>query len=539
MVIGCECMPKKTAIEILLFKPDPAIPPGEKGVHENLRIKQRFEQYVSIGVFLEGSDLKYYFFEHADGEPKIYNSLTELKADLPEGLETVFEDEPKLFIMGHGHGGLYGLANIHGPSEQIYDDNFDRIIADFVSALPAGHDGNIFVTLEACNTDDQQLATEKGHEKTFLARVSAHHPVITFSGTGPWDATDVETGYRPSGGFPTLNAPVTSVGGGIWKHGNSVIFYHGGQQMAVHKSMFATTETAKELKINTVEYAREILKATSLEEDAKAALLEVICANRDLLRIEDLGKVPGFPEVRIDAPAITALLEQEGTILEAEKIRYITRVQGILERADAGVKLTDRDSLTITLGLKDPSVFEGHEDLRDKILANKALLQLAMVSCGKVLIAGPDNDGIINFLLRNGIGINSVDEKGMTPLHYAVQNFFNYRKEPLHLINVLLDCGADLEARDTYGRTPWMLATEHARDGRVTASGELLKLLEERQRATAGSRSMGSGAAPKWAILASTPAPPSGSPAAASAKAAGEPGPPDPESSLKAGSPKP
>lgn len=483
MVIGSEYMPKKTAIEILLFKPDPAIPPGERGVHENLRIKQRFEQYVSIGVFLDGSDLKYYFFEHVDREPKIYNSLAELKADLPAGLETVFEDEPKLFIMGHGHGGIYGLANIHGPSEQIHDDNFDHIITDFVSALPDGHSDNISITLEACNTDNQQLAEEEGQAKTFLERLSANHPDITFAGTGPWDPEDAETGYRASGGFPTLNAPITSMGGGIWKHGNSVIFHHLDQQMAVRKSIFATTETAKELKINTVKYAREILDATSLGEDEKEAQLKAICANRDLLKIEDLAKVPGFPEVRIDTPEITALLEQEGKILEKEKIRYITHVQEILERADAGAKLTDRDLLTIALGLKNLSVFEGHEALRDKILANKALLQSVMVSCGKVLIAGPDNDNIINLLLRTDIDVNSADEKGMTALHYAVQNFFNYRKEPLCLISKLLDCGADLEARDIYGRTPLMLATEHARDGRVIGSGELLKLLEERQRA--------------------------------------------------------
>lgn len=84
-----------------------------RGVHENLWLKQRFKQYVSIGVYLDGSDLKYYFFENCDKAPKIYPSLVELKKGLPSGLENIFENTPKLFIMGHGHGGLYGLCNDH------------------------------------------------------------------------------------------------------------------------------------------------------------------------------------------------------------------------------------------------------------------------------------------------------------------------------------------------------------------------------------------------------------------------------------------
>ncbi|MGX8727927.1 ankyrin repeat domain-containing protein, partial [Legionella pneumophila] len=67
---------------------------------------------------------------------------------------------------------------------------------------------------------------------------------------------------------------------------------------------------------------------------------------------------------------------------------YLTRVRDILGRADPIEQLTDRDVLELLLGLKEPFVFKGHEDLLESILANKALLNLAMVSCGKVLIGG-------------------------------------------------------------------------------------------------------------------------------------------------------
>lgn len=394
-------MPKKAAVEILVINPDPALHKDHKGVHENLWIKQRFEQYVSIGVYLDGSDLKYYFFKDYDNTPKIYTSLVELKQNLPEGLENIFDNTPKLFIMGHGDGGIYGLCNNwQDPSEVIHGDHFDKIIIDFENALSLQH-GKIYVTLEACNTDNLARAAREGQKKTFLERISEKHQNMTFCGTGPWKPDDEQTGYRASGGFPTLHAPITSMGGGIWKHGNSVIFYHDTYQVVVIKSPFASTETAKQLKVNTIAYAREILELTSLDSSAKEEIIKGICANRDILKIEDLKKAPGFSQGEFEDLSITKLVENEKHILEKEQNNYIMRVQDILGRAESGKKFTERDLLIIALGLKDLSVsqdlsvFNGHEDLRDDILANKALLQLVMVTCGKVLIASSSNDSLI------------------------------------------------------------------------------------------------------------------------------------------------
>lgn len=483
-------MLKESAVEMLVINPDPALHKEQKGVHENLWIKQRFKQYLSIGVYLDGTDLKYYFFKDYDNTPKIYSSLVALKEDLPQGLENIFANTPKLFIMGHGHGGIYGLCNNwQDPSEVIHNENFDKIIADFEKSLSPQH-GEIFVTLEACTTDDRALAAKEGQEKTFLERLSANHRNITFAGTGPWDPKDVETGYRASGGFPILNAPITATGGDIWKHGNSVIFYHDfkqeNHQVVVIKSMFASTETAKELKINTIEYASEVLQKTALDHNARKAIISKICTNRDILKIADLHKDPDFPQNKFTDEKITKLSAQEKQILEKEKNNYLTRVREILARAESGRKFTERDILIIALGLKnfadsrELSVFNAHEDLRDEILANKALLELVMVACGKVLIASPSNDNLIDLLLKKGISINSVDEKGMTALHYAVQGFYNYRKEPLNLINKLIDCGANLKAQDYDGRTPSMLANEHSRKATVAAGKNLLDLLQQR-----------------------------------------------------------
>lgn len=463
---------RDAAIEFLVYKPTlgEPVPETQKGVVVNPRLKERFKQFVPIGVYLEGPDLKYYFFDQCDHSPKIYNSLDELKRDLPDGLEDIFENDPILFMMGHGNGGYYGLGNCHGPSENIYDEDFDNLLRSFKQALDEQHD-EVFVVLEGCNTDSQLGAAANHQEKTFLERVSVNHPEITFGGTGPWDPQDGETGVRSL----APEAPITSMAGNVWKAGNSVIFYHDQCQVAVRKSLFSSTKTAKELKVNTIEYARALLGQGGSKE-----LIEKIALRRDILTIQDLKKIDGFPALQMEGDVISRFVEQEKQILNEEKENYLTRVRDILERADPIEQLTTRDIIELLLGLQEPSVFTGHEGLLESILANKALLGLAMVSCGKVLIGGPSNERVIDLLLEHGADINSVDEKGMTALHYAAQNFYNYRKEPLSLIRKLLDSGASLEVQNKKGQTPIAIAQEHSQDRRVTASDKLLESLQHR-----------------------------------------------------------
>ncbi|MGQ3887496.1 ankyrin repeat domain-containing protein [Legionella sp. CNM-1927-20] len=462
---------KDAAIQILIYRPDPdhPVPEAQRGVVVNPHLKQRFAQFVPIGVFLEGSDLRYYFFDQCDKSPKIYSSLDELKTDLPKGSDntTIFEKNPQLFIMGHGNGGYYGLGNRHGPSEHLYDDHFDKLLSSFKQTLPK-HRGEVFVTLEGCNTDSQLDAAANQQEKTFLERVSVKHPEITFGGTGPWNSQDAQTGFRSL----TPEAPITSMAGNVWKAGNSIIFYHGPYQVAVRKSLFASTKTAKELKVNTIEYARAMLGKDHEELIAKIAL------NRDILKIQDLKKMDSFPKLQLQEVNASKFFEQERQILGQEQEHYLTRVRDILKRADSIEQLNNRDILELLLGLKEPLVFKDHEGLLESILAKKDLLRLAMVSCGKVLIGGPSNDSVIDLLLKHGADINSVDKKGMTALHYAVQNFYNYREEPLNLIKKLLKHGASLEAQDNKGQTPIETAQEHSKDGRVTASDKLLASLK-------------------------------------------------------------
>ncbi|ARG98301.1 hypothetical protein B6N58_11865 [Legionella micdadei] len=109
------------------------------------------------------------------------------------------------------------------------------------------------------------------------------------------------------------------MGGGIWKHGNSVIFYHNTYQVVVLKSMFSSTETAKKLKINTIGYARKIFEKKLLDNDEKEELIKKICACRDILKIDDIKIVPGFPQGEFEDQEIINFVSQEKQILEEEK----------------------------------------------------------------------------------------------------------------------------------------------------------------------------------------------------------------------------
>ena len=71
-------------------------------------------------------------------------------------------------------------------------------------------------------------------------------------------------------------------------------------------------------------------------------------------------------------------------------------------------------------------------------------------------------------LVSDGVGVNTPDDNGWTPLHFATQDW-NER-----LCRVLLDAGANPNLQDSHGNTPLWRATFSSR-GR----GEVLTLLRE------------------------------------------------------------
>lgn len=128
-----------------------------------------------------------------------------------------------------------------------------------------------------------------------------------------------------------------------------MIFHHNDDQLAVRKSPFASTETAKSLKINTVNYAHEILnQQPNLTKEEKKGIITKICANRKILKIEDLKHEPDFPHQAKSANEETKqFVENEKILLKQEQDRYLQRVQEILSKDT----YSDRDVLIVALGL--------------------------------------------------------------------------------------------------------------------------------------------------------------------------------------------
>ena len=522
-------MPKIVAIEMMDFNPflGPLLDGDDPRPSENKRLKECCELYLSIGFYRDldqpkGSQIRYYLFEdrhRSVDEIKTYSSLMALEKALQSDSDRkdIFWRKPKIFIEGHGGDDRYGIGGDHprreayrhylehpdipnDASEQIHDANFDKIIDDLRDVIRP-NPGELFITLEVCNADNIYLGKSLwGHDKTFLARLSESHKDITFSGTGPWDSSHVDaailTGTRAPGG---VNTPIISMGGNIWKPGNTVAFYNKftmndhvcEYQVIVKKSKFSSTQIAKALKVNTVNYAAKFLETTKLGFETKQRVLQKISSSRDILKVDDLKLIPNFPAKRYETKETAVLLMKENLILASGKYNYIQLVHGILVK---GNKADHKDILKIALGLKDftengyvveGSVFEGHTKLLGDILANKRLLELVMVTCGKVLIAGPSNDSLINLLILRGISVNSVDEHGMTAMHYALQNFYIYRKEPLDLVKKLLACGADLELADQKGETPYRIAIRHGSKEIVHGGQALVALIKARMPSSA------------------------------------------------------
>jgi hypothetical protein len=80
--------------------------------------------------------------------------------------------------------------------------------------------------------------------------------------------------------------------------------------------------------------------------------------------------------------------------------------------------------------------------------------------------ASKGNLPMVNLLLEAGVPVNVADDRGFTPLMQAV----NSRTKSPEVVRLLLDCGADAEAKDISGRS----VAEWARIG---ASHEIIRML--------------------------------------------------------------
>lgn len=466
---------ERAAIELIVKNPHLPLPEGQRESHENLRLKQRFSKFIAVGIYHEGGHIKYYAFAQRNNRPlKTYTSLTELIAQQTKAQQRILDKNPHLYFMGHGAAGLYGLcgdcyiettthtldgtAVVTGDnhaSEKFLNKNFDHLLSSVVAAL-THHATPITITLESCNAGNRYSSKDG---QSFLDKLTRRYPDITFSGTAPWQADDLQTGFRASGGYPTLNIPVTSIQGGIWKASNITTFQHKEVAMAAKIKPLATIESTKASKITTIDYAIERLRFSP----KKAALIQAISRNTSIITISDLLRHVDLPAVKLahNHALLAGFEHTQAVILNHDKQRHLSRIKSIVSAFESSGRAPVKGLLTILLGLRDTSIFDEKHELLARILSNHSLINQLLIESGKALIASPSNDSIIDLLVSHGADINSRDHQGRTALHYAAHSFYLYRKEPLHLIETLLAKGARPNLKDISGKTASMLAADH------------------------------------------------------------------------------
>ena len=96
-----------------------------------------------------------------------------------------------------------------------------------------------------------------------------------------------------------------------------------------------------------------------------------------------------------------------------------------------------------------------------------------------------NNYDSVQILISNGADVNFKDNKGLTPLMYAVENDTNGR-----IVNFLLENGADVSAKDNENKTVFEYASKnpnpkikenlinYSRDEKIYSASEVMKLPE-------------------------------------------------------------
>lgn len=87
--------------------------------------------------------------------------------------------------------------------------------------------------------------------------------------------------------------------------------------------------------------------------------------------------------------------------------------------------------------------------------------------------AGRGHIGAIQLLINHGANVNAKDGDGMTPMYWAVEHF------RIDAIRLLIKYGADVNTTDNIGWTPLEVAYRSLRSDRYGDAARMILLLED------------------------------------------------------------
>lgn len=139
-------------------------------------------------------------------------------------------------------------------------------------------------------------------------------------------------------------------------------------------------------------------------------------------------------------------------LMKASEKGFVDIVKLLLDTKEVDINKRDRDGFTPLMLAKE----RGHADVERVLLDAGASMDQGVLN-DALIIASRSND--LNkaiFLLNMGAQIEAKDSEGRTPLILAAE--YGYGREGF--VKLLIDSGADLNAKDSEGMTPLMLAAK-------------------------------------------------------------------------------
>ncbi|NND65688.1 MAG: hypothetical protein HKM24_06965 [Gammaproteobacteria bacterium] len=147
-------------------------------------------------------------------------------------------------------------------------------------------------------------------------------------------------------------------------------------------------------------------------------------------------------------------------IIHRKHNKYAINTEWLGVLLDENADVDYRDKLRLLLhGLEDPYKYASESDLRR--LKNKYQWAEELIQRGQVDVTDPSFVSSVapyaktagfRFLLDHGVGVNTIDDNGMSLLHWAVKRY------NLVLAEQLIKQGANSQVRNSEGHTPLDLA---------------------------------------------------------------------------------
>jgi ankyrin repeat protein len=143
----------------------------------------------------------------------------------------------------------------------------------------------------------------------------------------------------------------------------------------------------------------------------------------------------------------------------AANSRFTSSEQTVADLISAGAEIDSRDNLGMNaamIAMLRAKTTSTSDTVKKLIRAGSDVNVVNLSSRRTMLMLAPlVSDDLVRMLIEKGANVDAKDRNGCTPLMYAIGC-------SERAVRMLVDAGSDLEAKDNLGRTPLMIAVKHS-----------------------------------------------------------------------------